>query len=88
MNKQNINTRVYAQKVELLLRLIPIVMEESVFAIHGGTERGEPEWDGYEFEYFKNYPSVRWKLFNLKKLADQNPLKLQAEADRLKKVLR
>lgn len=28
---------VYAQKVELLLRLIPIVMEENVFAIHGGT---------------------------------------------------
>lgn len=51
-------------------------------------ERGEPEWDGYEFEYFKNYPSVRWKLLNLKKLAKQNPLKLQAEADRLKKVLR
>ena len=26
-----------AQKVELLLRLIPIVVEEGVFAIHGGT---------------------------------------------------
>lgn len=37
MNNQNINTQVYAQKVELLLRLIPIVMEEGVFAIHGGT---------------------------------------------------
>ena len=33
----NINTQVYAQKVELLLRLIPIVMEEGVFAVHGGT---------------------------------------------------
>jgi predicted nucleotidyltransferase component of viral defense system len=37
MNDQNTNTRVYAQKVELLLRLVPIVMEEGVFAIHGGT---------------------------------------------------
>lgn len=37
MNEQNANTRVYAQKVELLLRLIPIVMEEGVFVIHGGT---------------------------------------------------
>jgi len=33
----DIRSSVYAQKVELLLRLIPIVMEEEVFAIHGGT---------------------------------------------------
>lgn len=33
----DIKSTVYAQKVELLLRLIPIVMEEGVFAIHGGT---------------------------------------------------
>ena len=39
-------------------------------------ESGQPEWDGYEFEYFKNYPSVQWKLLNLKKLAKQNPQKL------------
>lgn len=37
MNNSNINTRVYAQKVELLLRLMPIIMEEGVFAVHGGT---------------------------------------------------
>ena len=37
MSNKNINTQVYSQKVELLLRLIPIVVEEGVFAIHGGT---------------------------------------------------
>ena len=37
MNNQNIQTSVYAQKVDLLLRLLPLVMEEKVFAIHGGT---------------------------------------------------
>ena len=37
MNNNNTNTKVYAAKVELLLRLMPIVMEESVFAVHGGT---------------------------------------------------
>lgn len=37
MSDNNIKSRVYAQKVEMLLRLIPIVMEEGVFAIHGGT---------------------------------------------------
>lgn len=35
MNKQDIQTSVYAQKVDLLLRLLPLVMEEKVFAVHG-----------------------------------------------------
>lgn len=30
MNNNNINTQVYAQKVELLLRLMPIIMDEGV----------------------------------------------------------
>ena len=46
-------------------------------------ERGKPEWDGYEFEYFKDYPSVKWKLVNLAKLAKQNPQKLEEEAAKL-----
>ena len=48
-------------------------------------EEGTPEWDGYEFEYFKDYPSVKWKLVNLGKLAKQNPQKLQTEVDKLRK---
>lgn len=28
---------VYAQKVELLLRIIPLIAEDECFAIHGGT---------------------------------------------------
>ena len=50
-------------------------------------ESGQPEWDGYEFEYFKDYPSVQWKLLNLKKLAKQNPQKLQEEAEKLRNHL-
>ena len=50
-------------------------------------ESGQPEWDGYEFEYFKDYPSVQWKLLNLEKLAKQNPQKLQEEAEELGIVL-
>jgi len=50
-------------------------------------ESGQPEWDGYEFEYFKDYPSVQWKLLNLKKLAKQNPQKLRLEAEKLRNVL-
>lgn len=47
-------------------------------------EAGEPQWEGYEFEYFKNYPSIQWKLLNLTKLKKSNPTKLQSETDRLR----
>lgn len=46
-------------------------------------EKGEPQWDGYEFEYFKDYPSVKWKLINLAKLAKHNPQKLAEESCKL-----
>lgn len=49
-------------------------------------EKGKPQWDGYEFEYFKDYPSVKWKLINLAKLAKQNPKKLVEEASKLEEL--
>lgn len=49
-------------------------------------ETGQPEWEGYEFEYFKNYPSVQWKLLNLQKLAKQNSQKLTEEVAKLQSV--
>ena len=49
-------------------------------------ESAAPSWDGYEFEYFRNYPSVRWKLNNLKKLKKQNPTKLYAYVEKLQEI--
>ena len=49
-------------------------------------EAGKPIWDGYEFEYFRDYPSVQWKLLNLTKLKKQNPAKLQAEVEKLRNI--
>ena len=49
-------------------------------------ESGHPQWEGYEFEYFKDYPSVQWKLLNLQKLAKQNPQKLNEEMIKLKSI--
>lgn len=49
-------------------------------------ELGNPKWGGYEFECFKDYPSVKWKLVNLVKLAKQNPQKLKDEATKLKVI--
>jgi len=50
-------------------------------------ECGEPEWDNYEFAHFKDFPSVKWKLLNLQKLAEQNPEKMKTEAEKLKDLL-
>ena len=52
-----------------------------------GFERCEPKWEGYEFAYFRDYPSVQWKLLNLAKLRNTNPAKLMEEAEKLEKVL-
>ena len=49
-------------------------------------EYGKPEWDGYEFAYMQNFPSVKWKLVNLAKLAKQNPKKLAEEDAKLKSL--
>ena len=50
-------------------------------------ENGDPQWAGYEFEYFKEFPSVKWKLMNLAKLSKLNPQKLAIEAKKLEKIL-
>ena len=49
-------------------------------------ETAEPQWDGYEFEYFRNFPSVQWKLLNLAKLKKHNPSKLNTEVEKLQAV--
>ena len=51
MNENYLTGRVYAQKVELLLRIIPIVMEEGIFAVHGGTAINL---------FLKDLPRFRW----------------------------
>ena len=51
-------------------------------------EQGKPEWEGYKFAYMQDYPSVKWKLINLKKLTKQNPEKLAGEAAKLKSIFK
>ena len=46
-------------------------------------ELGEPDWNIFEYPYFKDYPSVQWKMMNLQKLKKQNPAKLAIEAAKL-----
>ena len=49
-------------------------------------ESAEPDWNNFEFPYFEDYPSVKWKLQNLQKLKSQNPEKLMAEVEKLKSI--
>ncbi|MGQ8366140.1 nucleotidyl transferase AbiEii/AbiGii toxin family protein [Glaciecola sp. 1036] len=44
----------------------------------------EPDWSIYDFE---QYPSVKWKLLNLRKFKDSRPEDHQQHLDLLKKVL-
>jgi len=47
-------------------------------------EQGMPHWDDSPYRAFADYPSVKWKLLNLEKLAKSNPDKLRNEANRLR----
>ena len=69
-----------------LINDVKLLMTEADKKFLISFESFQPEWEGYEFEYFKEYPSVQWKLLNLKKLAKQNPQKLQEEAEKLRKL--
>lgn len=65
---------------------VKAMMTESDRTFLVSFESGHPQWEGYEFEYFKDYPSVQWKLLNLQKLAKQNPQKLNEEVTKLKSI--
>ena len=47
-------------------------------------EQGTPYWEGSPYIEFADYPSVKWKLLNLGKLARTNPEKLLLDVDKLK----
>lgn len=68
-----------------LIRDVKAMLTEEDKRFLVSFEQGEPMWSGYEFAYFKDYPSVQWKLVNLTKLKRQNPEKLEAEAEKLRR---
>ena len=70
-----------------LIRDVNALLKDSDKQFLVSFEQCEPQWDGYEFAHFKDYPSVQWKLVNLAKLKKQNPAKLTAEAEKLQQVL-
>jgi len=61
-----------------------VTPEDKAFLL--SFEGVEPDWDNFEFSYFKDYPSVKWKQMNLQKLKSQNPQKLMIEVEKLKSI--
>lgn len=49
-------------------------------------EQGKPDWSLIPYSSFSEYPSVKWKLMNLQKLAAINPKKLSEEAEKLQTI--
>ena len=73
----------YEETREQLIKNVKSIMTETDWKFLVSFELGEPQWENYEFEYFKNYPSVQWKQLNLGKLKRINKSKLKEEADKL-----
>lgn|SRR5690554_842483 len=48
-------------------------------------EQGEPEWDKCDAGDLSGYPSVKWKLQNIRNLKEVNPDKFDAGIDKLRK---
>ena len=51
-------------------------------------EQGKPNWGDSPYREFADYPSIKWKLLNLERLAKSNPEKLEGEAEQLRKLFR
>jgi predicted nucleotidyltransferase component of viral defense system len=76
----------FEQPRSKLITDVPNLMTEADKQFLLSFESAEPQWDEYEFAYFRDYPSVQWKLLNLAKLKKQNPAKLNTEVEKLQAV--
>jgi predicted nucleotidyltransferase component of viral defense system len=47
-------------------------------------EEGSPQWNNSEYDEFKDFPSIQWKLLNINKLKTNNLVKHKQEVERLK----
>lgn len=69
---------------KLLLKTVQSSLTQSDKTFLPGFKNLEPDWSLYDFEAF---PSVQWKLQNLKNLRESNTEKHRRQLGRLKKLL-
>ena len=74
----------YESTRNTLIRVIRERMTDADKAFLIGFNRLEPDWSIYDFE---NFPSVKWKLLNLRKFMEQNPQEWKQQIDKLEAIL-
>ena len=75
---------VFFRQAELLLRILPLIYKEEVFALKGGTEINFFVRDLLALEGIENLPAVKWKLLNIGKM---HPSKHQKSVHKLRDYL-
>lgn len=61
-----------------LIRNVNALMTDDDKRFLVSFEKSEPDWHLFDYSYFEKYPSVQWKLFNLRKLKASNPDKMRS----------
>ena len=74
----------YENTREKLIELIQNSLTQKDKEFLTGFKELQPDWSLYPYE---QYPSIRWKLLNLQKLKDSNPVKYDQQVNRLKGFL-
>ena len=73
---------------ERLFRELPAALDENERAFPRTLVRAEPEWSLLEIPHLEHLPAIRWRLQNLRLLAQNNPTRLVALRDALDQRLR
>jgi len=71
----------YAKQAGLVIKVIPHIATEDIFALKGGTAINLFERD------LPQLPAIAWKHKNLQKLKDQNPKKFDDQRKLLAELL-
>ena len=86
MTELDFSYEVYESTRSELITRVNSMMNDSDKEFLLSFENAKPKWGIVPYSYFAVYPSVKWKLINLKKLAQTNPVKLNAEVERLRQI--
>ncbi|WP_455815206.1 nucleotidyl transferase AbiEii/AbiGii toxin family protein [Pseudomonas graminis] len=73
----------YEQTRDVLIRTIRLCLTPTDKAFLLSFNRLEPDWSLHNFQ---DFPSVKWKLFNLGNFRKNNPAEWQAQIDKLEAV--
>lgn len=86
MSEMNFSYDDFEVTRDKLVRDVNAVMTEEDKRFLTSFEDLSVEWESSPYSSFREYPSVRWKIQNLQRLRSTNPRKLEAQAEKLRKI--